>query len=393
MAPWEVPNWVERVSLIGVESLCVRRTWIRNLTEAEKGSDSMIIHLAVATLNRDAEGLGVVGGVAATYSRGGADITSHDWVIGTDLTQFDADTYVLARAAEVLAQCYVHKVVPPSTTYLLCSSMLALQAVLNTRSIKAHTYTLRFHKALMTLISNHSNARLVLCWAPKDDNLEGNWLARSLAIRACSKERADLPDGMDHILLAAFQKDRAHRQAFHWWELDYHLARACNDLQVRATGSPLDGAAYQYAISQPPSEVNHPLWSAAVAMEKDEWGRKTQRPLFPQQTTSTALQLAVDHTFTGSYTRRFRPSDPPETLQCPCGFHLRNPNHLLQHCRLFYLLCTSCLITTRGCTLSLKSLFSHSVEHAHCLLSFIQQTCAAMRPPEMNVARPLLEPD
>jgi hypothetical protein len=81
---------------------------------------------------------------------------------------------------------------------------------------------------------------------------------------------------MDCILSAAYQKDRARRMAFHQWELEYHLARARNDLQVEATGTPLDGAAYQYVISQPPSEVNHPLWSAVVAMEKDEQGRKTQ---------------------------------------------------------------------------------------------------------------------
>jgi hypothetical protein len=147
-------------------------------------------------------------------------------------------------------------------------------------------------------------------------------------------------------------------------------------------------------ISQPLSEVNHPLWSTAVAMEKDEWGRKTQHPLFMQRTTSTTLQLAVDHAFTGSYTRCFHPVDPPESLWCPCGFHLRNPDHLIRHCHFFYLYRTSCLITTRGRTLPLKSLFSHSVEHAHCLLSFIQQTRAAMRPPEMEVVRRMLpEPD
>jgi hypothetical protein len=107
-----------------------------------------------------------------------------------------------------------------------------------------------------------------------------------------------------------------------------------------------------------------------------------------------ALQLAVDHAFTGSYTSRFHPLDPPETLRCPCGFHLCNPNHLIGHCRLYYLFHTSCLITTRGRTLSLKTLFSHSVEHAHCLLSFIQQTRAAMCLPEMDVPRQVLpEPD
>jgi hypothetical protein len=151
IAPWEVPNWVERVSYMGMENPCVRKTWIRDLTEAVKGSNTMLIHLASATLNREAEGLGVVGCAAATYSRGGAEITysrggaeitSHDWVIRMELTQFDADAYVLARAAEVLAQCYTAKVAPPTLIYLFCSSLPALQVVQNTRSIKAHSYAL-----------------------------------------------------------------------------------------------------------------------------------------------------------------------------------------------------------------------------------------------------------
>jgi hypothetical protein len=40
-------------------------------------------------------------------------------------------------------------------------------------------------------------------------------------------------------------------------------------------------------------------------MEKDKWGHKTWHPLFLWQTTSTTLQLVIDHAFTGSYARRF----------------------------------------------------------------------------------------
>jgi hypothetical protein len=228
----------------------------------------MLIHLAAATLNREAEGMGVVGGAAATYSRGGADITSHDWVIGTELTQFDADAYVLARMVEVLAQCYDSKVAPPTYIYAFCSSTPALQAVQNTQSIKAHDYTLRFHKALTTFFTNHTNVRLVLCWAPRDNSLEGNWLARSLAIQCCSADIADLPDGMDHVQSAAYQKDRTQRRAFHQWELDYQLARACNDLQVNTTGHPLDRAAYQYVISQPPYGPPQLLWKKTSGVER-----------------------------------------------------------------------------------------------------------------------------
>jgi hypothetical protein len=267
LAPWEVPNWLEHVSHMGVENPCVRKTWIRDLTVTVKGTNTMLIHLAAATLNRDVEGLGVVGGAAATYSRGGADITSHDWVIGTDLTQFDADAYVLARAAEVLAQCYTKEVAPPDTIYMFCSSSPALQAIMNPRSIKAHSFALRFHHVLTTFFSIH-RGRIMLCWAPKDDSLEGNWLAGSLTSQVCRQESADLPDGIDRIQSAAFQKDCACRRAFHQWELDYCLARTRNTQHVKSTGTPLDGAAYQYAISvtlvKRESDLDKRVWMQLV---------------------------------------------------------------------------------------------------------------------------------
>jgi hypothetical protein len=264
-----------------------------------------------------------------------------------------------------MAQCYTAEVAPPAHTYFFCASSPALQAVLNPRSVKAHSFALRFHHALTTLFTLH-NGHITLCWAPRDDSLEGNLMACSLASQVCGRERADLPNRMDRILSAAFQKDCARRAVFHQWELEYRAARNRNTLHIESYGSPSDGAAYQYAISQPPSEVNHPLWSAVVALETDERGRKTRRPVFTWRTTSTVLQLVVDHAFTGSYAKRFRPNDPPSSLRCPCGFHLRNPDHLIQHCRFYYLHRLSNQIISRGLILSLKTLFSHSVAHAHC---------------------------
>jgi hypothetical protein len=292
-----------------------------------------------------------------------------------------------------MAQCYTVEVAPPQHTYIFCASSPALQAVQNPRSIKAHSFALCFHRALTTFFSSHDSL-ITLCWAPKDDSLEGNWMARTLASQACRRDTADLPNRIDCILSAAFQKDHARRAAFHQWELDYKAARTRNTTHLESYGSPLDGAAYQYMISQPPSEVNHPLWSAAVAMEKDERGQKTRRPIFTRRTTSTVFQLAVDHAFTGSYARRFRPNDPPSSLRCPCGFHLRNPDHLIRHCRYHYLHRLSNQIISCGLILSLKTLFSHSVEYSHRLLSFIQQSHAAMRPPETEASNRIPpEPD
>jgi hypothetical protein len=131
-------------------------------------------------------------------------------------------------------------------------------------------------------------------------------------------------------------------------------------------------------------DIPTPLWSAATAMEKDERGRKTRRPLFSRRTTSTTLQLAVNHAFTGSYAKRFRPLDPPSSLHCPCGHPLRTPHHLIRDCRLFYLQRTGHKIISNSRTLSLKTLFSTTTQMAHRLLSFIADSRAAMRPPEIG---------
>jgi hypothetical protein len=297
----------------------------------------MLIHVAAATCNREAEELGVVGGAAATYAHGGNPITWHQWVAGSEVTQFDADAYGLARMAEILASSYTDGVAPPLTIYIFNSSSPAIQAVKNPWSIKAHSYALRFHKVLTTLFLSHRDVHIILCWAPRDDELEGSRMASNLASGACRVDLTDLPNGMDRVQSTTYQKDHARRRAFLHWERDYWLACAHNNLQVSATGFPLDGAAYQYAISQPPSEKNHPLWSATTAMEKDKWGRKTRHPLFSRRTTSTTFQLAVDHAFTGSYAKRFRPLDPPSSLRCPCRHPLHTPHHLIRDCHLFYL--------------------------------------------------------
>jgi hypothetical protein len=222
-----------------------------------------------------------------------------------------------------------------------------------------------------------------------DAELEGQRVARVIAAEACLQ---DPPEGLHKVQSAAYQKARARERAFNKWEQDYHFDRARNALQLRATGIPLDGAAFTHAITNPPSGGNHPLWKAAVAVETDEHGRKTRRPKYPRRVTSTALQLAVDHAFTGSYAARFRPSDPPESLLCPCGAPLRTPQHLTLECRRFFQQRLDCGIYSFHRTLRYPQLYA-SVKDAHRLLTFLQSSHAAFRPETGPPIPPPPEPD
>jgi hypothetical protein len=112
----------------------------------------------------------------------------------------------------------------------------------------------------------------------------------------------------------------------------------------------------------------------------------------PQRVTSTALQLAVDHAFTGSYVARFRPSDPPETLLCPCGAPLRTPQHLtLECCRFFQHRLNSGIYSFHR-TLRYPQLYA-SVKDAHRLLAFLQSSHAAFQPETSPPIPPPPEPD
>ena len=137
---------------------------------------------------------------------------------------------------------------------------------------------------------------------------------------------------------------------------------------------------YQHAIATPPAETHHPLWREATKTQLDVFGRKTKRPIYRRHTTSTALQLAVDHAFTGSYAARFRPSDPPETLLCPCGSRTRDPSHIVLDCPLFHETRALTKIVTPSHSLTLRQLLTDS-KFVPRLLQFLDITRAAARPP------------
>jgi hypothetical protein len=300
------------------------------------------------------------------------------WSAGGDLTQFDADAYALARAAEEISHTYMDEVPPPDNIFIFSNSALALQAVKNPWSIKAHTAALRFHRALTILTLHHSHIAFYLIWSPADGNLEGFRMASTWATTACLH---DPPNGLDRVQLAAFQRDQAHARAFLNWEVDSHREHCISDFRATVTGHPTDGHAHLFVIKEAPSAHHHPLWSAAVYMEKDVQGKKTKHPLYSCRTTSTAFQLAVDHAFMGTYTQRFRPADPPETLTCLCGAPLCTPQHITWECPLFYQTCVNHTIHTYGRTIAHSALYN---SHPHKLLSFLQDSCAASRPPDFG---------
>ena len=382
IGPWEVPNWVAQVQFMGVTDPTRRKAWIRDLTISCETVNMLLIHAVATLVERTLEEPTTVGGVAAIFSIGGSPWTQSGWTIGSELTQFDVDAAALAKAVEVLTAFYCSDGAPPppSSMFLISSSSSAILVVKNPRSTKAHSYAQRFHRALTMFFLRFSHVSLTVIWAPFDITLLGFRLASFIAEEAA---HGTPPDGLDRIQSAAFQKDRARKIVFHNWERDFFLDRTLEAFNFRWQGT-TPSHAYIHTITLPPSEVHHPLWREATRTQPDKLGLKTKRPLYRRHTTSMALQLAVDHAFTGSYAARFRPADPPETLRCPCGSPTWDPTHIILDCPLLTEARLTTSIITPSHTLTLRQLFLDG-RHTSRLLKFLESTKAAARPPLFSV--------
>jgi hypothetical protein len=216
-----------------------------------------------------------------------------------------------------------------------------------------------------------------------------------MAVKAAKEASWGLPpDGMDRIQSASFQKDRARHRAFLAWEEEFGLECCLTQFCLQWTGSSGKGHAHkEKIIVEPPSVTNHPLWSAATDVERDKHSRKIHHPLYSHHTTSAAVQLVINHAFTGSYTQCFCPSDPIESLACQCSMALCTPSHLIRECLQLLQAHINHGIHSHMCMLTLAQLHS-SIPRAHQLLKFITKSKVAFCPPDFLPITPVPpEPD
>ena len=275
IAPWEIPNWAAQTSHWGVTNPAARVEWVQSLVDVGLHSGVEVYYTAAKVTGRDLEGTGElipVGGASVVSQRGSEDPRTWKWTMGSEAMQFDVNAFALAKAAEVLASTYVEGVAPPQVIYFFSADNLALQAIRNPRSTKAHAHCIRFHKALTTFFLTHRDVRLILAWSPKNDDLRGDLLSRTLAAEASQEFH---PEGMDSVQSAAYQKGRAKKRAFEQWERQYRHNRMQEEFRTRWLGvvEAPPRFCYQHAITEPPFIHHHPLWKEATSLTKKVAGQ------------------------------------------------------------------------------------------------------------------------
>ena len=106
-----------------------------------------------------------------------------------------------------------------------------------------------------------------------------------------------------------------------------------------------------------------------------------------------ALQLAVDHAFTGTYVIRFRPRDSEEASACPCGALFKMDTHILYDCQHRMLPAARHLsrMIYNGTKTPYHGLYRS--RNSHRLLTFLQMSGALSRPEPGPITDVPPEPD
>jgi hypothetical protein len=385
MAPWEVPFWRDKVKFIGVVNPYTRQAWTKDLHWSMEGLDLAVIHVAAMVSCEGCDDGKMVGGTAAVAIMGSkvgetsrlpdeglGECVSWSWSYSTDCLQFDVSCFGITKTIEAMT-IYFTSSPAPTAIYLFCSDSSALQAVTNPRTKSVQEAALLFHFSLTTFFHLHPSVGLFLVWTPRDETLEPQCMAKDLVVTACQH---DPPDGLHKIQSAVFQKDRAQWAAFSAWAAEFNATHN-NRPNRRKPGK----FAHTHTITRPPDgQQHHPLWTASLHREKGPDRKRSARPNFTRRTTSTALQVAVDHAFTGTYVDRMRPNDPPEARHCPCGASMRSPEHIALHCRRFDWDRLVAHISDQPRPLPFRRLVGPLKKDTLRLLTFIQDSGAFTRP-------------
>ena len=375
IAPWEVPNWRAQTSYMGVCAPKKRLTWVQSLIELGDGLNNAYVFTAGAVHGRRWEEGGdsmLVGGASLVpaYKEDDPPSSKYKWAVGEGVLQFDVDVEALAKAGELLNVWFPAECFPPLIIYIFSSNTSALRIITNPRTKSHQDAAIRFHKALTLFTLSHRHVRVVLTWSPKNDDLHFDLRARTLTAEAALSFPSS---GLKLINSAAHQKSLARTKAFRSW--DRHYQRTLCLEQFNANNGIPRRFAYTHTLVDGPSVHNHPLWREATKATK-HMGHK--KPIYHRRQTSTAFQLAVNHAFTGSYAKRFRPSDPPETHACECGHHLRDPDHFIRHCPLLSQQRRDTRIQTNFDTFSLRDVFNR---HPDRLFTFLKHPSYIYAPP------------
>ena len=238
---------------------------------------------------------------------------------------------------------------------ILSRSQSAISGIANLNSRAIQEHALNFAHVYNTTLNSFADATISVEWTPADTRLPGFCQATFRAQAECAQPTHEETE-VRNVLSATYQKQKTRAEAFEQWAEEWHT-------------KPRSSLAYQLSLTNPPDGHNHPLWAA---VEKAEF------PL-SRSTFCTALRMAVGHSFTAKYTRRFKKDFEPLDVICECSYEERTLLHIIFDCPLFQRARDEAHIDNDRFHPTIYNLFS-TTEGALCLFQFLERAPASHKP-------------
>jgi hypothetical protein len=323
----------------------------------EEGDPSLaLVHVVGLVTNKGRHDGKMVGAAAAVIPIAWRERGSYDqaYELGESVSQYDVDAFGISLAGRAIL-AYLRDDGHARRFTILSRSQSAISGIanLNSRSIQEHA--LNFAHVYNLILSSFADVSISVEWTPADTRLPGFCQATRRAEAECAQPTHEETE-VRNVLSATFQKQKTRAEAFEQWAREWHT-------------KPRNSLAYRLSLTSPPDGHNHPLWNAV---------NKAESP--PSRSTfCTALRLAVGHSFTAEYTRRFKKDFEPLDVICECGYEERTLLHILFDCPLFQRARDEACIDNDRFHPTVYDLFS-TPEGAQKLLQFLEHAPASHKP-------------
>ena len=220
------------------------------------------------------------------------EVFEHTIGLGPENEVYDAELAGLTGAAELIHALRIENPANfPQNIHFFCDNAAAVGFIFTGKAQSGQQRSIRFREIILQYLDACPDNKVMICWTPGHQDVQGNERADKLAKAATSRPSTE-PPSITHL------RRKAKQQPVDQWVQEWK-------------SDPPNGR-FAIADRRAPSPI-----------------QTTHFILINRKTFAKTIQCRTGHAFIGNYYKYFVPTEP---TQCHCGARLQTRAHILKDC-------------------------------------------------------------